>query len=167
MGMAQSMYDQVSDHSTGLNMNCLDEPTIKEWRLQEDLLDKKGDHGLQIHAHNQIPPLEQCFNTELQLDTDKIYGRKKQKRTMMISASETVVGKLGKDTCSADILCVIDISGSMGGEKLNNVKTTSWNPLEVWRCFKLKAWDEETGKMITMRQLKSAKVREKPVLTEA
>ncbi len=51
--------------------------------------------------------------------------------------------------------------------ELNNVKTTSWNPLEVWRCFKLKAWDEETGKMITMRQLKSAKVREKPVLTEA
>jgi omega-6 fatty acid desaturase (delta-12 desaturase) len=40
--------------------------------------------------------------------------------------------------------------------ELHNAKTTSWNPVEVWRCFRLKAWDEESGKMITMRQLKAS-----------
>lgn len=45
--------------------------------------------------------------------------------------------------------------------ELHNVKTTSWNPAEVWRCFRLKAWDEESGKMITMRQLKASPVRVK------
>jgi acyl-lipid omega-6 desaturase (Delta-12 desaturase) len=42
--------------------------------------------------------------------------------------------------------------------ELHDVPTTSWNPLEVWRCFRLKVWDDQTGKMITMRELKTSPV---------
>lgn len=38
--------------------------------------------------------------------------------------------------------------------ELKNVFTTSWNPSEVARCFRLKLWDPEIGKMITLRELK-------------
>ncbi len=51
--------------------------------------------------------------------------------------------------------------------ELKETKTTSWNPVEVWRCFRLKVWDDESGKMITMRQLKSAMRNKAPQLTEA
>lgn len=43
--------------------------------------------------------------------------------------------------------------------ELQHARTTSWNPVEVWRCFRLKAWDDESGKMITMRQLKAIRVK--------
>jgi len=39
--------------------------------------------------------------------------------------------------------------------ELNGVRTTSWYPAEMWRCFKLKVWDEEIGRMITLRELKT------------
>lgn len=38
--------------------------------------------------------------------------------------------------------------------ELKDVKTTSWNPFEVWRCFRLKLWDEEAEKMITLREVR-------------
>jgi omega-6 fatty acid desaturase (delta-12 desaturase) len=37
--------------------------------------------------------------------------------------------------------------------ELKNVKTTSWNPIEVWRCFRLKLWDEESERMITLKEV--------------
>ena len=37
--------------------------------------------------------------------------------------------------------------------ELNGVTTTSWNLLEVIRCFRLKLWDPEKEKMITLSQL--------------
>jgi len=37
--------------------------------------------------------------------------------------------------------------------ELQNASTTSWNPLEMLRCFKLKLWDAEKGKMITLGQI--------------
>ena len=40
--------------------------------------------------------------------------------------------------------------------ELDEVPTTSWHPLEVIRCLRLKVWDAELGKMITMKQLKPA-----------
>jgi omega-6 fatty acid desaturase (delta-12 desaturase) len=36
--------------------------------------------------------------------------------------------------------------------ELQKVSTTSWNPIEIWRCFGVKLWDREKGKMITLRQ---------------
>lgn len=38
--------------------------------------------------------------------------------------------------------------------ELQGVPTTSWNPLEIYRCFRLKLWDPEQEKMITMNQFK-------------
>jgi omega-6 fatty acid desaturase (delta-12 desaturase) len=37
--------------------------------------------------------------------------------------------------------------------ELQNVVTTSWNPVNMWRCFQLKLWDAEKGKMIRLNQL--------------
>ena len=37
--------------------------------------------------------------------------------------------------------------------ELKDVSTTSWDLLEVIRCFRLKLWDAEKGKMITLREL--------------
>ena len=37
--------------------------------------------------------------------------------------------------------------------ELKNVSTTSWNPIEMYRCFQLKLWDEEKDKMITLKEL--------------
>jgi omega-6 fatty acid desaturase (delta-12 desaturase) len=38
--------------------------------------------------------------------------------------------------------------------ELKDVPTTSWSPLEIYRCLRLKLWDAELGEMITMKQLK-------------
>lgn len=39
---------------------------------------------------------------------------------------------------------------------LKHAPTTSWNPLEMARCFRLKLWDAEQDKMITLRQLRDS-----------
>jgi omega-6 fatty acid desaturase (delta-12 desaturase) len=36
--------------------------------------------------------------------------------------------------------------------ELRNVPTTSWNPIEIVRCLRLKLWDAERNKMITLKQ---------------
>lgn len=38
--------------------------------------------------------------------------------------------------------------------ELNSVQTTSWNPIEIYRCFRLKLWDEQEEKMITLRDVR-------------
>ncbi|WP_020532330.1 fatty acid desaturase family protein [Flexithrix dorotheae] len=37
--------------------------------------------------------------------------------------------------------------------ELQNPPTTSWNPMEIYRCFRLKLWDPEKDKMITLKEL--------------
>jgi acyl-lipid omega-6 desaturase (Delta-12 desaturase) len=37
--------------------------------------------------------------------------------------------------------------------ELQEVSTTSWNPIEIWRCFQVKLWDPEKGRMIKLNQL--------------
>jgi omega-6 fatty acid desaturase (delta-12 desaturase) len=36
--------------------------------------------------------------------------------------------------------------------ELQHVATTSWSPVNIWRCFRVKLWDKEKGKMITLSQ---------------
>ncbi len=36
--------------------------------------------------------------------------------------------------------------------ELQQVSTTSWNPVDMWRCFQVKLWDNEKSKMITLSQ---------------
>jgi acyl-lipid omega-6 desaturase (Delta-12 desaturase) len=37
--------------------------------------------------------------------------------------------------------------------ELSNAKTTSWHPMEITNCFRLKLWDAEKEKMITLKQI--------------
>lgn len=37
--------------------------------------------------------------------------------------------------------------------ELQQVTTTSWSPVEVYRCFRLKLWDPEKSKMISLKEL--------------
>jgi omega-6 fatty acid desaturase (delta-12 desaturase) len=41
-----------------------------------------------------------------------------------------------------------------GIPELQNAITTSWHPLAIWQCFRLKLWDTEKGEMITLKQLR-------------
>lgn len=47
--------------------------------------------------------------------------------------------------------------------ELKNAPTTSWNPIEVFRCFRLKLWDADQDKMITLRQLRESEKKSKIV----
>ncbi len=38
--------------------------------------------------------------------------------------------------------------------ELKNAPVTSWNPFEILRCFSLKLWDAELGRMITLKEFK-------------
>jgi len=40
--------------------------------------------------------------------------------------------------------------------ELKDAPTTSWHPLEIMRCLRVKLWDPEKDKMITMRELRKA-----------
>ena len=40
--------------------------------------------------------------------------------------------------------------------ELHHVTRTSWHPVEVWRCFRLKLWDTEKKEMITLKELRNA-----------
>jgi omega-6 fatty acid desaturase (delta-12 desaturase) len=37
--------------------------------------------------------------------------------------------------------------------ELHNVKKTSWNPVEIYRCFRLKLWDPDKDQMIPLNQI--------------
>jgi omega-6 fatty acid desaturase (delta-12 desaturase) len=39
--------------------------------------------------------------------------------------------------------------------ELKAVCTTSWSPVDMWKCFRLKLWDPESQQMITLRQFKN------------
>ena len=49
---------------------------------------------------------------------------------------------------------------------LQHAPTTSWHPAEVMRCFRLKLWDPEQEKMITLRELRDSLKSSKPIVQE-
>ncbi len=51
--------------------------------------------------------------------------------------------------------------------ELENVPSTSWNPLDMIRCFRLKLWDPENDTMITMQQFKRQLATKKDYKTQA
>ncbi len=42
----------------------------------------------------------------------------------------------------------------LGIPELQEVQTTSWNPLSMWQCFRLKLWDAENSEMISMSTMR-------------
>jgi omega-6 fatty acid desaturase (delta-12 desaturase) len=53
------------------------------------------------------------------------------------------------------------IEAMNGIPELNNAPTTSWHPMEMIRCFRLKLWDSEKDKMITMDELHNSENKAK------
>jgi acyl-lipid omega-6 desaturase (Delta-12 desaturase) len=47
--------------------------------------------------------------------------------------------------------------------ELQHAPTTSWNPIEVVRCLRLKLWDPDQDKMITLQELRRATKQSQPV----
>jgi omega-6 fatty acid desaturase (delta-12 desaturase) len=47
--------------------------------------------------------------------------------------------------------------------ELKDAPTTSWNPLEIVRCLRLKLWDADQNKMITLKQLRHSIEKPKSV----
>ncbi len=41
----------------------------------------------------------------------------------------------------------------LGIPELQNVSTTSWHPIEIYKCFRLKLWDPEKSRMIKLSDL--------------
>jgi omega-6 fatty acid desaturase (delta-12 desaturase) len=50
--------------------------------------------------------------------------------------------------------------------ELKDAPTTSWHPMEIFRCFQLKLWDAEHDKMITLSQLHDSIKKSKRVERE-
>jgi omega-6 fatty acid desaturase (delta-12 desaturase) len=44
--------------------------------------------------------------------------------------------------------------------ELHGVPTTGWNPLEILRCFRLKLWDPDQGRMITLSEYRKLRARQ-------
>jgi acyl-lipid omega-6 desaturase (Delta-12 desaturase) len=42
--------------------------------------------------------------------------------------------------------------------ELQGVSRTSWNPIEVYHCFRLKLWDPSNRKMVTLQEVRSRKM---------
>lgn len=50
--------------------------------------------------------------------------------------------------------------------ELQNPRCTSLSPLEIWKCLRLKLWDEEQTKMVTLEEYKNSKRKCNPVLEQ-
>lgn len=50
--------------------------------------------------------------------------------------------------------------------ELKDTPTTSWHPAEIMRCFRLKLWDPEQDKMITLRQLRESVKKNEAVVDD-
>ena len=77
--------------------------------------------------------LEKCFNHSMRLGSNKIKASaSKQTVPLLINISETNFDSSGVDIdTKIDLVCVIDISGSMAGSKIEFVRKTMHNLLEV------------------------------------
>ena len=71
------------------------------------------------------PSLEKSLKITTRLDKNFVVSDGGvQNHGLMVSLSEVVQGQLAQDSSKADVICVIDVSASMRGEKLDNVKKT-------------------------------------------
>lgn len=114
--------------STGSHITEASQPTIASyltpdlnaWRLVEDNIQPEALHEkLQAAANATFEfcvKLEQAAITLPGQDTGSV------KIPMMLSLSEKVLGKKGTMTCLIDVVCAIDVSGSMDGAKISHVK---------------------------------------------
>lgn len=103
---------------------------VRNWKGVEDQL-TKAHKKLSESAPIQVD-LNEALQVKFSLENEPLYSSSKpQRQGIMISLEETIMGAVDDDTCRADVVCIIDVSGSMHGEKLDNVKKTLHYLLEV------------------------------------
>lgn len=107
-------------------------PELEEWRMSEDKIIPAGPKDPTKTESVVLPPLSECIQVGVTFEYGKLLASKDPKKMpVMVSINETKINDLEQDTCKADIICVIDVSGSMAGGKLENVKTTMKLLLEL------------------------------------
>lgn len=92
-------------------------PGILNWSKLEDV------------KINAVKPIGHDLSKAIKIDAALLHsgvpvGRNLVHQTAMVSISETLFDELDKSDTPADIVCAIDVSGSMKGEKLQKVKDT-------------------------------------------
>lgn len=103
---------------------------IRAWKGVEDQLTKSQKKATD-EPKVQVD-LSEALQVQLSVENEPLYSSSKpQRQGIMISLAETIMGAVDDDTCRADVVCIIDVSGSMHGEKLENVKKTLHYLLEV------------------------------------
>lgn len=125
----QMMYQQQMDYQMPAVYQLT--PELEQWRHTEDAV---------VHAEKKetkesdavLPKASECIDFKATFDSQPlVHLLTSQRKGLMVSVNETKMDNLDKDTCKADIICVIDVSGSMHGDKLANVKSTLNYLLEV------------------------------------
>lgn len=125
---AMPQYQQQSHvylGHAGSSYTPLDKAII-EWKNSEEVLGQtmnlekiaNPDGSENLTLQNTIE-----FGAQLER-TPLVYSTTMETQGMMVSLSETKLGDKDMDTCKADVVCIIDISGSMAGAKLEYVKKT-------------------------------------------
>lgn len=104
----------------------------QEWSLLEDKLDKIQAPTTNTGEELDID-LDKCLEFSVTLGSEKVKAlSKEQNLSLLTNIKEANFDKLEIEIDSKiDLVCVIDISGSMSGEKIENVKATMRNLLEV------------------------------------
>ena len=104
----------------------LDEET-ENWRRSEDLipLHIQGNAELSPEKSKSVMNLSNCLKVNVEMESSPtIISSDVQRKGMMVSIEETEIGQEEEEIHKIDIICIIDLSGSMRGKKLENIKQT-------------------------------------------
>ena len=97
---------------------------IGEWRMAEDYVTKR-DSDIGNDKFQGDVRLSDAIKLDIRLDKSPLVQSDSPARhSMLVSIEERLFGELDIDTCKADIICIIDVSFSMQGQKLDYVKKT-------------------------------------------
>ena len=140
--------------------NQLDAELVK-WKMVEDEIRITNDKSKDPNEPMKSFDIKDCVSVNFALEHQPIYHTKEsQKRGMMVSVAETIMGAVDGDTCRADVVCIIDVSGSMHGEKLLNVKKTLESLLDmlVGSRIAIVVFDSEAEVMMNFKTVNSDNV---------
>lgn len=111
-----------SDALTEISLDKQRQYELSIWAEIEDKPLQVATSPSRRSSQSQIPP---NFKTTLRFETGAlVQDGNKQKMAAMITVEETSFKNMQEDTCKPDVLCVIDTSGSMTGDKIKYVKKT-------------------------------------------
>lgn len=105
----------------------------KDWASREDMIKSTSSVVTDDKGQEVEIDLQKCFNHSMRLGSNKLRASDtKQIVPLLVNISETNFDSAGIDIdTKIDLVCVIDISGSMAGSKIDFVRKTMHNLLEV------------------------------------